>query len=266
MLESVIGALGPSNLNSRAVFEEVRARFREELDYSLEARHQLAFSKLHAGDPQIVIPRVITERSSRRVLTSELVTGKTLEAAALEPEAQRRQHCETLWRFVFKGNLVGGMFNADPHPGNYLFGADGRITFLDFGCVQLLPPLRKLPARAMHRAAVQKDDAKFYDAARQVLDTRGGTYEERAFAYSRKCFAPLFDAPFRMTREYVRSLVDDVRDMKQLIWKKDSNFVPLPEGLVFLNRLQFGFYSVLARLDAEVDYAQVEREFLSGID
>ncbi len=34
-----------------------------------------------------------------------------------------------------------------------------------------------------------------------------------------------------------------------------------------MNRLQFGFYSVLARLSIEVDYAAVEREFLrdSGI-
>ena len=38
--------------------------------------------------------------------------------------------------------------------------------------------------------------------------------------------------------------------------------MPLPPGLFFLNRLQFGFYSVLARLDAEADYMGVERAFL----
>jgi hypothetical protein len=38
--------------------------------------------------------------------------------------------------------------------------------------------------------------------------------------------------------------------------------VPIPRGMVFMNRLQFGFYSVLARLDVEVDYAEVERRFL----
>jgi hypothetical protein len=32
--------------------------------------------------------------------------------------------------------------------------------------------------------------------------------------------------------------------------------------MVFLNRLQFGFYSVLARLNVAVDYAALEREFL----
>ena len=36
----------------------------------------------------------------------------------------------------------------------------------------------------------------------------------------------------------------------------------MPPDMVFVNRLQFGFYSVLARLDVEVDYAAVEREFL----
>jgi hypothetical protein len=32
--------------------------------------------------------------------------------------------------------------------------------------------------------------------------------------------------------------------------------------MVFMNRLQFGFYSVLARLDATVDYRTVERAFV----
>jgi hypothetical protein len=50
------------------------------------------------------------------------------------------------------------------------------------------------------------------------------------------------------------------------MFKKDGNFVPLPSGMLFMNRLQFGFYSVLARLDVEVDYASVERAFMVGVD
>ena len=30
----------------------------------------------------------------------------------------------------------------------------------------------------------------------------------------------------------------------------------MPPDMLFVNRLQFGFYSVLARLDVEVDYAR----------
>ena len=64
-------------------------------------------------------PRVVRGRGSR------------IGSQCAGTEGERRAWAETLWRFVFKGNLVGAMFNADPHPGNYLFGPDGRVTFLD---------------------------------------------------------------------------------------------------------------------------------------
>ncbi len=129
MLESVIGTVVGKGVNSRGLLEEVKTRFREELDYTLEARRQTEFAALFQGDPQIFVPTVIAERSSARVLTSEFVVGWSLEEAAERPEAERRAYAEALWRFVFKGNLVGGMFNADPHPGNYVFQPKGGSRF-----------------------------------------------------------------------------------------------------------------------------------------
>ena len=266
MLESVIGTFIPKGMNSRGVLEEVKARFREELDYKLEARRQAEFAQLFAGDPQIRIPAVYPERSSTRVLTSEFVVGDRLEDAAARSESERRAYAEALWRFVFKGNLVGGMFNADPHPGNYVFQPDGRIAFLDFGCVQPIHDGRLGPARALHRAAVAQDDTAFAAQVRVIMETRGGLYEELAVAYSRRCFEPLFGSPYRVSRDYVRALVTEIGQMKQVLFKKGGNFVPLPSGMLFMNRLQFGFYSVLARLDVEVDYAAVERAFMKGVE
>lgn len=265
MLESVVGTLVGKGVNSRGILNEVRTRFREELDYRLEARRQTEFAQLFRGDPQIFVPQVFSERSSTRVLTSEFVSGESLDQAATRSEAERRAYAEALWRFVFKGNLVGGMFNADPHPGNYIFQPEGRVAFLDFGCVQPIHGGRMGPARALHRAAIDKDERSFAQQVRVLMETRGGLYEELAIAYSRRCFEPLFASPFRVTREFVRKLVAEIGDMKQVMFKKDGNFVPLPEGMVFMNRLQFGFYSVLARLDVEVDYAAVERAFMAGV-
>jgi predicted unusual protein kinase regulating ubiquinone biosynthesis (AarF/ABC1/UbiB family) len=265
MLESVLGTVVGKGVNSRGILNEVKMRFREELDYRLEARRQTEFGQIFHGDPQIFVPRVIPERSSTRVLTSEFVTGESLDQAATRSEGERRAYAEALWRFVFKGNLVGGMFNADPHPGNYIFQPEGRIAFLDFGCVQPIHGGRMGPARALHRAAVDRDELRFAQQVRVIMETRGGLYEDLAIAYSRRCFEPLFASPFRVTREFVRKLVSEIGDMKQVVFKKGGNFVPLPEGMVFMNRLQFGFYSVLARLDVEVDYAAVERAFMAGV-
>jgi predicted unusual protein kinase regulating ubiquinone biosynthesis (AarF/ABC1/UbiB family) len=266
MLESVIGTFVPKGVNSRGVLEEVKERFREELDYRLEARRQSEFARLFAGDPQIRIPAVFPSRSSLRVLTSEFVVGDRLEDAAARSESERLAYAEALWRFVFKGNLVGGMFNADPHPGNYVFQPEGRIAFLDFGCVQPIHGGRLGPARALHRAAVEKNELEFAAQVRVIMETRGGLYEDLAIAYSRRCFEPLFGSPYRITRDYVRALVTEIGTMKQVVFKKNAKYVPLPSGMLFMNRLQFGFYSVLARLDVEVDYALVERAFMAGVD
>lgn len=265
LLEGLVATVGPRQLDVNKVFEVVKQRFREELDYRLEAEHQRHFARVHAGDPTIHIPRIIEERSSRRVLTSELVRGDTLEQAARAEPGLRAAYAATLWRFVFKGNLLGGRFNADPHPGNYLFHPDGSVTFLDFGCVQPLDGRDLNQALRVHVSAVERDEAGFREGMRALLELKGGRYEQAALDYTRQCFEPLFGSPFRITREYVSSLVAAAQAMKKEVFAKDKSFVSLPPNLIFMNRLQFGFYSVLARLDVEVDYAAVERDFLKDV-
>jgi predicted unusual protein kinase regulating ubiquinone biosynthesis (AarF/ABC1/UbiB family) len=267
IIQGLVGTVGPKHLNSRAVYDEIKRRFQEELDYGLEAERQMYFFRLHAGDAEIDIPEVIPERSGKRVLCTLLKSGVSLEEAATAPIEMRRRYAETLWRFVFKSNLVGGMFNADPHPGNYMFRPDGSVVFLDFGCVQPIVGEHLQEARSAHRAALSGDHAAFRACITRLLRTSGGAYEEAMLEFLTGCFAPLFRSPFRATREYVKGLVEKAVDMKRVIMSKDSGYVPPREGLVFMNRLQFGFYSVLSRLEVEADYAAVERRFFaeSGI-
>jgi predicted unusual protein kinase regulating ubiquinone biosynthesis (AarF/ABC1/UbiB family) len=257
-LGGMVGVLGPKRLDPKAVLAELRARFTEELDYELEARRQGQFAALHAGDRMIRIPEVIAARSGKRVLTSEFMRGASLEEAALVDEVTRRTYAQTMWRFVFKGNLVAGMFNADPHPGNYMFQEDGAIVFIDFGCVQPIEGERLDLARHLHKAAILGDDAAFRRISAKILLTEGGAYEKTAVDYSRLLFEPIFSSPYRITRSYAASLVEGIKDLKDIAIKGDKSFVPLPPGMLFMNRLQFGFYSVLARLDVEIDYRAVE--------
>jgi predicted unusual protein kinase regulating ubiquinone biosynthesis (AarF/ABC1/UbiB family) len=263
-IEAIVRVFGPGKLGSKQALAEISERFLEELDYRHEAEQQRWFRDFHAADPSIVVPAVLERLSARRVLTSELLTGRTLEQAAEADLETRMTYGRTLWRFVFRGNLVGGRFNADPHPGNYLFQPDGSVAFLDFGCVQPIPLERRQIARVMHRAAIERDLPKFREATKSFLATRGGGYERIALDYTRRLFEPLFGSPYRITHAYVADIVGGIQAIKrELLLGRDSRIVPLPPGALFMNRLQFGFYSVLARLDAEVDYAAVERAFLA---
>jgi len=263
VLEGIASMTGARRFDTKTQLEVIRTRFREELDYELEATRLELFAKVHEGDPKIRIPRLIASHSSKSVLTTEFVRGEALEDVITRSEEERRAFAETLWRFVFKGNLVGGMFNADPHPGNYLFHSNGEITFLDYGCVQVIPEERRPDARALHRAAVQQNDEEFGRCVSKLLNAKPGDLERRARAYTRLCFKPLFDQPFHITRSYAASLVDEMKTMALAARKTPKEeFFSLPPEMLFMNRLQFGFYSVLARLDVETNYAAVESAFL----
>jgi predicted unusual protein kinase regulating ubiquinone biosynthesis (AarF/ABC1/UbiB family) len=263
ILESFAGALGGRRFDTKSMLEVIRQRFEEELDYELEAKNLHHFARVHAGDPTVRIPTLIADSSSRRVLTTELVHGRSFDEACAASAAERLAWAETMWRFVFKGNLVGGKFNADPHPGNYIFHDGGAVTFLDYGCVQDIPDDKLAKARLLHASALDRDEALFRARVSNLVDAKPGKLEKLAQDYTRACFAPIFDAPYRMTREFAASLVKDMAEMGKIARKVDaSEFFTMPPDMVFINRLQFGFYSVLARLDVEVDYAGVERAFL----
>jgi predicted unusual protein kinase regulating ubiquinone biosynthesis (AarF/ABC1/UbiB family) len=262
LVEQMAGVLGGRRFDSKGMLAIVRTRFREELDYGLEADRLRAFKKLHATEPLANVPAVIDDRSTKRVLTSELVTGLTFEQACAYDVAAREAWARTLWRFVFRSNLVGGMFNADPHPGNYIFHEGGHVSFLDFGCVQPISPENRRSSAAMHRAAIDRDEEAFVKGARGILGTRPGRMEDLLLTYIRTTFRPLWESPFHITRAFAASCVEGFKEMGTAARKlDDAEITPVSPDLFFINRLQFGFYSVLARLDVRVDYASVENSF-----
>jgi predicted unusual protein kinase regulating ubiquinone biosynthesis (AarF/ABC1/UbiB family) len=264
MLEGLVGMMMGQRMEAKAIFAVLRDRFREELDYRLEATRLSRFAVLHQADPHIRIPPLVASHSAGTVLTTELARGATFEQACAAPAAERGAWARTMWRFVFKGTLVGGMLNADPHPGNYVFHPEGAVTFLDYGCIQELDERRRRLARGVHFAALARDSAAFGRAVAAMVASKPGRLEDLAIAYTRRCFEPLFGSPYRVTRPFAASLVGAMKEMGEVARSvKDSEFFSMPPDMVFVNRLQFGFFSVLARLDVEADYAAVERVLLA---
>jgi predicted unusual protein kinase regulating ubiquinone biosynthesis (AarF/ABC1/UbiB family) len=266
LLEHAAGLLGGARFDMRTLLAVVRERFREELDYLLEAERYRLFARVHAGDPRIHVPEVVSERSGRRVLTTAFVRGRSFDEICAAPEEERRRAAEALWRFVYKAINVGGVFNADPPPGNYVFESDGRVAFLDFGCVQRITGDHLRDARVLHRSAMTGDVPTFEKAVSRVIQSRPGRLDAMSVAYMRRSFAPVFESPYRITRDFAASLFAGMREMAVVArtTPDDEFFTMQPESL-FMNRLHFGFYSVLARLDVEVDYRAVEHAWWDGV-
>jgi predicted unusual protein kinase regulating ubiquinone biosynthesis (AarF/ABC1/UbiB family) len=109
----------------------------EEMDYRREAENSEEFRGNFRDWPAIYVPRVYHDLSTGRVLVMEFITGvKVTDLDALSAAGHdARRINELLYRAYFKQLLEDGFFHADPHPGNLLVMADGRLAVFDFGMV-----------------------------------------------------------------------------------------------------------------------------------
>jgi hypothetical protein len=145
-----------------ALLTELRDRVTEELDYRREAANQRLLAAYYDGHPTIHIPAVISELSTRRVMTSELSGGARFAELASWPQHERDLAAETIYRFVFRSLYEVRAFNGDPHPGNYLFHPGGRVTFLDFGLVKHFTPAELQPLLQMVRTICVEHDPEAF--------------------------------------------------------------------------------------------------------
>ncbi len=143
ILAGAAGDLVP-HLDLTAICDELARSIRQELDFLAEADNLRHFAAAFADDDSVVIPAVIPECSSRRVLAMELIEGERLtefldRQDADDPAAKDRALAIMLRAFC-QQILQDGVFHADPHPGNFLVQGGPRLAFLDFGCVARLRP------------------------------------------------------------------------------------------------------------------------------
>ena len=118
-----------------ALIDELGKRVFEEMDNFNEAANAERFAELHASNPRIAVPRIYHQATSRRVLTMEWIEGvklTNLEAVrgiGVDPDDMVTVGVSCSLQQL----LEHGFFHADPHPGNLLALADGRLAYLDFG-------------------------------------------------------------------------------------------------------------------------------------
>jgi predicted unusual protein kinase regulating ubiquinone biosynthesis (AarF/ABC1/UbiB family) len=113
-----------------------------ELDFEHEADNAETMRANFAEDPDVLIPEIYRELTTRRVLTMELMKGiKVSDVDALERAGiNKHQVAQKLIENFCDQVLRDGFFHADPHPGNILIQPGPKIVLLDFGLAKDFPP------------------------------------------------------------------------------------------------------------------------------
>lgn len=147
----------------------------EELDFRVEARNMAvvaAASAVPGTDTSVRLPAVHPQLCTERVLVMERLDGLPLDAAGPVIDTRgldRQVLARALLGCLLRQIMLGGVFHADPHPGNILLLDDGRLGLLDFGSVGRLDALLRAALQQFLLAIDRGDPAGLYDALLEVM-------------------------------------------------------------------------------------------------
>ena len=253
-------AFGFKSLNPEDMVAEIKDRLREELDYKKEAENQQVFADFYKGHPFIHVPEVLHNYSTSRILITELVSGSSFAEVLTWPQEQRDMAGEAIFRFVFRSLYRFRAFNGDPHPGNYIFHKDGKVTFLDFGLIKHFTVDEMNMFQSMVTAAVLDNDMETY---RRVIEDAGMFQKDAPFSTEEAgdYFAHFYE-PVRESKEmtwttgYATSIVRHTFDRTSPI----AQYATVPRSFVFIQRINLGLYALLGQLGASGNFRRISEE------
>ncbi|HET9198383.1 MAG TPA: AarF/ABC1/UbiB kinase family protein [Solirubrobacterales bacterium] len=256
------GPLG-NDMDLDALFAELAERVREELDYELEAQRTQLFADLYADHPFIRVPGVVDELSTSRILTTDLGSGRRWKDVGEADEELRSSWGEAIFRMTMASLSHSQVQNADPNPGNFLFGDDGGVTFIDFGCVKHYEPRFVEHSTGMAAAAMEDDPAALYEAmvGGGFIDPDGPEVDpEVMMEWLRPTYVPFATSePFAFSHEYVSGAMRQALQPEGEV-AAEVKRVRFPAEYLMLERVILGMYSILAELGARRPWGEIQRE------
>jgi len=178
MVERYIPESRPFNL--RAIVDEFARVIRRELDFFLEASNTERFRQNFEGFEGVLVPAVIWEFTTKRLLVLEAIEGDPLDdpemlrARGIDPTALAKTAARAFLKQIFQD----GLFHGDLHGGNLLVTPAGAIALLDFGAVGYLSEDAQEGLGQLFVALVGRDYAALADgyvrmgAADDTVDLR----------------------------------------------------------------------------------------------
>lgn len=233
-----------------ALFEELAAGLREELDYLAEAEALARYRERYRNEPRLVIPEPLFELSGKHVLAMRFVDGTPLRELESADNATRQKVAAALADWITEELFTYGELHADPHAGNFAADDEGRLVIYDFGAVIPVPEARLKAMMQLLDATLAKDPMAMDEALLKMGGRQGQGAPLSLYKESAECVAPLF-APGEQDFSDVR-VHRRLRELTPKVWAAMDRLQP-PADTLLLSRALNGHYWNLVRLGARLD-------------
>ena len=251
--------LGMSEKELNIYIKEVEERLLEETDYLLEVRRSIEFSKACSQLTDVVFPTYYPELSGNRIITMDWIEGLHLkEFLQTNPSQEVRNKIgQALWDFYNYQQHEMRKVHADPHPGNFIITNDNKLGVIDFGCIKEMPDDFYEPFFSLTSNNLFDNKEATIKAFRQLeMILPNDTAPQIEFYYTAyKEMISLFAKPYS-TPTFDFSQVDFFEGL----YNYGEKIAKMPEfkqargvkHFIYINRTNFGLYSILHELKATV--------------
>jgi predicted unusual protein kinase regulating ubiquinone biosynthesis (AarF/ABC1/UbiB family) len=253
-------------LDVKAIATEIRERIGEELDYELEAQNQRSLARIFAGHPFIMVPEVVGSLSRERVMVSELVHGVGFEELKGYSQEQRDRIGEIIFRFFLGCLYRHRQFSGDPHPGNFMLLADGRVAFLDFGLFKRMEAEPVALELAAQRAVSEQDATALH-----TLLAESGFLPDPERVDPEELLEFIGDAIWWYTKDEVVELNQEIATQVMIESSdprsrhfRSMRHQDMPAEHLFGRRMEMLTLAVLAQLRARANWHRIAREWIYG--
>jgi predicted unusual protein kinase regulating ubiquinone biosynthesis (AarF/ABC1/UbiB family) len=266
LLGNLVGLF--TDINFEPIWEEVRERLVEELDYLQEAENIRRTAAMHADIPKIIVPEVVAEATTQRVLTMDFVEGIPSSEAASDryPQNLKDQWGVTLFEFTLRGLFKHRFLHADPNFANFAFREDGAVVVYDYGCMKQVPDNIATGYARLMNALMKR-----HKSAIPTLLQEMGVYKEGGTPLSRTATDPYVD----LMQDIVRAsppytfgeddmIYKALFDLGMSNWQEASD-IRFPRDMVFIDRALGGLFGNLGTLGATGPWRKLLREYTAPL-
>lgn len=254
-------------IQTTQIHDELAERLREELDYTLEAKHTKLYHHMLEGQENVHVPEVKDELSTDRLLTTSWMDGDRIMNFVDKDIETRNQLAMNMFYAWYIPLYKFGVIHGDPHLGNYTVRDDLSINLLDFGCVRVFPVEFVGGVVDLYHALL-RDDTELAVHAYETWGFKGLSKEqvETLNIWANFLYGPILEDKVRPIGEITNGVYG--RETAEKVHKKlrEVGGVQVPREFVFMDRAALGLGSVFLHLKAEINWYKVFNELIDGLD
>uniref|UniRef100_A0A8C4W2I2 Atypical kinase COQ8A, mitochondrial n=1 Tax=Gopherus evgoodei TaxID=1825980 RepID=A0A8C4W2I2_9SAUR len=264
-VRNLISLLSLSNALPEGLFPEhaIEVMSRElalECDYKREAACATRFQQLLQGDPVFYVPSVISELSTQRVLTMELVPGFPLDQAQGLDQETRNRICSSILDLCVRELFHFRYMQTDPNWSNFFYEPhSGKVALLDFGATRSFDKAFTDQYIEIIKAAAEGDRAGVLQGSIALRFLTG--YETQAMKDAHvdavmilgEAFAS--DGPFDFGAQNTTHRIHTLLPIML-----QHRLTPPPEETYSLHRKMAGSFLICARLGARIPCRPIFRQ------